>query len=351
MDPPPIVHFEVGPAEVVVTAEERRRAGLDHWVDGTMGFHRRNGRTLVVAPNGPVLSRHDLSAGGFLDGLLAPSEPIRGLPDDVDHASGGPLYETPDGELLLLYHGERFRNGDHRDFWSFLGLARSSDGGRTFEDLGPVVTSDVVEEDPDRPTPVELGAGGLLVRDGWFDVYFQDRSATVIRRHLALARAPLDDVLDAVRSGRTPVLRKYHAGRFDEPAIGGRSDELLPGPRYGVAWSDVAYLEGLGCVAMVYSAAVAFVGRQVRWNHFVVLSRDGLRFGKVHALHEDAPPGEMLYVTVDSGGPLQRHVTGDRFWIYAVRSWSAYRWDDAWLERYEVVFREHEVAAGGGGES
>ena len=332
------VRFEASEPQTLVGRNERRTAGLEFWVDGTMGFHRPgDGRTLVVAPNGPALARHDLSGGGFISGLIEPRQTIQGLPPEVDHASGGPLHHDPDsGLLLLVYHGETFRDGDPRDYWSFLGLAVSEDEGDTFRDLGRIVSSWLDEHDEGRPRPVDVGPGGFVVRDGWFYVYFQDRGILHSRRDLSVARAPVAEVLAAARERRTPEFRKYFDGRWDEPGLGGRSDELLPDVERRVLWFDVALVDGLDAAILVYSAVQEVTDGVAMWNHGVTLSRDGVCWDDPRWLHDEPLPAEVLYVTVDSGGPSQRHIHGDRFDLYRVRSSGADRWHDAQLERVTV---------------
>lgn len=333
----PGVGFAVEAVETVVGRNERRAAGLDHWVDGTMGFHRAAGRTLVVAPNGPCLARHDVTDGQFIDGLLSADDRIHGLPEDVDHASGGPLYhDEASGLLLLVYHGETFRDADYRDYYAFLGMAVSDDDGESFHDLGRIVTSWLDEHDPGRPRPVDVGPGGFVVRDGWFHLYFQDRGILHSRRDLSVVRAGVAEVLDAARDRRTPVFTKYFDGRWCEPGLGGRSDELLPHIERRVLWFDAAYLESWDRSLIVYSTVEDVAAGVPRWNHMVTLSHDGLDWSTPQRLHDEALPAELLYVTIDSGGPCQRTVTGDRFDLYRVRSTASYRWDDARLERLTI---------------
>lgn len=295
---------------------------------------------MVIAPNGPRLSRHDLSSGGFLGGLVTAEQVIEGLPPVVAHASGGPLYHDPrSGMLVLVYHGETFHEGDPRDFYSFIGMAASDDGGATFRDLGRVITSDLGEHDPGRPRPVELGSGGFVIRDGWFHLYFQDRNADSVRRDLAVARARVDEVVDAARLGRAPQFSKYWEGSFSEPGLGGRSTELLPGLRFRVCWFDVALLASQGLTLLVHSTVQSVRDGVVMWNLATATSRDGLHWSEPELLFDDPVAAETLYVTIDSGGPSQRTIISDRFDVYRVRSSAQFRWDDAVLERIPITSR------------
>jgi len=63
------------------------------------------------------------------------------LPASMDYVGGGPVYRVPDGEpgagnLLIVYHAETPAN----PFWSWLGLAQSTDEGATWQDLGLVIS-------------------------------------------------------------------------------------------------------------------------------------------------------------------------------------------------------------------
>jgi hypothetical protein len=320
----------------MVGRNERRSAGLEHWVDGTLGIDRHGGRTLAVAPNGPFLARHDLDAGGFISGLLDARQRIEGLPADVDHASGGPLHRDADSGLLLLtYHGETFRDADPTDYYSFIGLAASHDDGVTFRDLGRVVTSWLDEHDPGRPRPVDLGSGGHIEHDGWFTLHFQDRGILHSRRDLSVARARTADVVAAALDGGVPDFTKFFDGGWCEPGLGGRSDELLPGLRRRVLWSDAAVVERLGCHLLVVSQVAEVRGSVAYWQQSISLSADGIHWSDPVALTEPEP-AEMLYITVDSGGPDQHRIEGDEFFLYRVRSTARWRWDDARLERLTV---------------
>ncbi len=339
---PDMLRFRASPPETLVTSVERGAVGLHHWVDGTMGFLRDQGRTTVVAPNGPRLARHDLTTGTFVTGLLAADDTIEGLGPDVDHASGGPLHRDPDtGTVVLVYHGETFVGGAPELFRSFLGMAVSHDDARTFTDLGPIVTTPVPAPDDHEAhrRPVDVGPGGFVVRDGWFQLYFQDRGILETRLNLGTARARLDDIVHAAGHGRPPTFQKYFEGTWTEPGLGGRATDLLPDHRCRVVWFDVAHLVALDATLCVFSTvrrAAGGVGHE--WVHLGAVATDGLDFSTPVPIEDAGDPAELIYLTLDSGGPDQRRIEGNRFDIYRVRSTRPYRWDDARLERVRVTW-------------
>jgi hypothetical protein len=342
----PAVTFRAGPPETVVDHATRVDGGLRHWVDGTMGIHRHGGATTVIAPNGGRLARHDLTMSDFAAGPRAADARIRNQVTPSDHASGGPLhYDERSGQLLLAYHGETFSRGDPADFYAFIGLAVSDDHGETFDDLGRIITSHLDEGDRYRPRPVDVGSGAFVVRDGWFLAYFQDRGNGPTRRRLSVARARVDDVVAAARDRRTPVFAKYHDGRWDQPGCGGVSAELLDHVPW-VVWFDTAVLEPLGCVLLVYSTSWLVDGVP-HWMHLAALSPDGLRWSTPVPLLGEPVTDEIIYLTIDSGGPDQRTITGSSFDVYRTRSSTPERWDHAWLERVPVTFEPVTVPADG----
>jgi hypothetical protein len=321
---------------VIADAHERRARGLDFWVDGTMGFHRVEGRTLVLAPNGPALSRFCVDDATLLDGLVASQEGILDLPPGVEHASGGPLVVDPtSGRIVLVYHGETFHEGDPSDFYSFLGMASAEGPGAPFRDLGRIITSDVADDDPTRQRPVELGPGGCLLRDGWLLVYFLDRHRWGVRRHLSVARARIEDVFDAAAQGRPPVFQTYDGRGWGEPGLGGRAVDLLASTPFPVMWFDVAWLAQVDAAVCVFST-VNWEVSSWRWTHAVTTSVDGLRWSTPRLLYPTPLDGEALYVSIDSAGSSPRTVDGDTFDLYRVRATATFRWDDAVVERLSV---------------
>jgi hypothetical protein len=324
---------------VVVDHDERVESGLDLWCDGTMGIHRTDGRTLVVSPNGGRLAHHDLSGGDFAHALLCSESSIRGHRGPWDHASGGPLLASPDGaDLLLVYHGETFTDGEAHDYYSFLGMARSVDGGRRFDDLGPVVRLHHRVDDPQRPRPVEIGSGSPVVHDGWLHLYFQDRTVHEVSSSLSVARARLDDVWDAVRADRAPSFTKYHGGRWSSPGLDGPADDLLSGCFPPALWSDTAWVDVLDCFLVLYSTVTSVVGGLAEWMHFAALSRDGVTWGQPRPLYSRPVIGEILYLSIDSTGQDQRRIEGTGFDLYRIWSDRRWRWHNARLERVRVEF-------------
>lgn len=101
-------------------------------------------------------------------------------------------------------------------------------------------------------------------------------------------------------------------------------------------WFDVAVLQPLGLTVLVHSTVTGVVDRRGRWTHAVRVSEDGIAFSSPLPLYEESIDEELIYLTIDSGGPDQRTITGDGFDLYRMASRTPYRWDDARLEHVRV---------------
>ena len=280
-----------------------------------------------------VGSGADVGAG-LLPGLREAALRIDGLPADVDHASGGPLHQLgPSDLMVLVYHGEHFQAGNARIYRSFLGLAVSRNGGQSFRDLGQIVTP---EWNPGRTGLVEVGSGATIVRDGVFDVYFQEKGSRSVARNLSVARASVREVTAAAANGEAPRFMKYSDGSFEQPGLGGASAELFDSERGRAAWFDTVFLEPLGHSALVFSTVERVIDGLAHWNHCMSLSEDGIRWSDPVRLWDEPQPAEMIYVTLDSGEEDQRVSTTGSFDLFRTWSTTPFRWDDARLERIRV---------------
>lgn len=348
---PPSDHVRDPPARVTVvgtrslaSAEDRRAEGLDHWIDGSFGMFRRRGRTVVLSPNGPRIARHGAFSptgrrhDGALGRLIQPEVEIVHRSRPMDHASGGPLYDDRRRrQVLVVYHGELHRQGDPRNYFSFLGLGVSRDDGATIVDLGWIVAPDV---DPDvwlagSMSSVEIGPGGFVEHDGRFHLYFQDTSAPN-RVNLGVATADVEEVCAAASEGRGVAWVKERESPGPADALGAvRELFALDAAFRSIEWFDVAYHDELRRFVLVYSSA--YLGR---WNHFLTVSSDGRTWSPAVPIHPRSSDEELLYVTLSSGDPTaQRHLTGAEFQLYFMRSaiGGFDRWRDATLELATVA--------------
>jgi hypothetical protein len=210
---------------------------------------------------------------GSLDRPLGNTAPIESvlhsvhLPPDMLYAGGGPVYRVPPGrkgagDLLLVYQAARatyaapyhypdiyrYQNG----FWSYLGIAKSSDDGLTWSDLGIIVSAN----QPYDPNGISFDVGdGDLVTDPtetYFYVYFPDRLVDGTIIFMSVARAPIDELLRNAARHRTPRFTKYYNGDWNEPGMGGKSSSVLPAELNYAGDANVAYSRHLKRYAAVF---------------------------------------------------------------------------------------------------
>jgi hypothetical protein len=301
----------VGVRETVLTTQQRSTLYLANWPDGTMGVLKDGPRYSFIASNAgqPSVALGTLqhpAAYGVRTGIQ-----IQNPKDRYDYAAGGPLYrDKASGMWLLFYHAEKWPGGDSGRFYSLIGLARSSDAGSTWQDLGPIVSPEV----PFGSIPAEIASGAYAVVGPYFYVYFRDVPPSGAQINLAVARARAEDVLKAAASGRTVAWAKYYLGSWVEPGLGGRSSPLVR-DNPTVNWLDVSYNSDLRRYLIV---AASWVGPGPRdLALYILSSADGLKWGAWRVIAGE--PGENFYPTIVGLGD-DPHITGKRFYVYYMYS-------------------------------
>lgn len=165
------------------------------------------------------------------------------------------------GAILAWYHYEPW--GMYEDSLltaPSIGAAVSEDGGRTFKDLGLILTSGDPLDDDAENGYFTGGHGDFTVvpdREGKFFYFvFTNYGGPPRRQGVVLARLAFDDRFEP--AGK---VRKYFDGEWDEPGLGGKVTPVLPATR---AWR--------------HADPQSFWGPSVHWNthlrrHVVLLNR------------------------------------------------------------------------------
>ncbi len=280
-------------SEVVVSAQQRKAAsgrvqpkgiigpsGFD-WPDTPLGIVRnRNGTDyLFFASDGSTHRTNPFTrAGSFtrsegtLNNLLrnSPSPIVETiLPQSnqfsknaIAYVGGGPVYRIPKGHpgagnLLMVYHAER-EQSNQSGFYSFLGIAKSTDEGHTWVDLGLVIEINQPFNETSS-ADFEIGDGNLVVdpTNKYFYLYFPDRMKTGVITYMSVARVSIDEFLsaafpDSPGCRSLPSFVKYYKEEWNQPGIGGLSSMVLPGPWPAYAGSpNVAYSNYLHCYVAI----------------------------------------------------------------------------------------------------
>jgi hypothetical protein len=139
---------------------------------------------------------------------------------DADYAGPGSIFPAANGtDLLMIYHAENhlFGGVDYpgTPFYAGIGLARSSDGGVTWQRQGEIISG----HDPQPASQPPSGAGALtpsaIEIGGYIYVCFREIDLQSGVSGYALARAPLSG------DGAPGNWEKYYQGTFSSPGLGG----------------------------------------------------------------------------------------------------------------------------------
>ncbi len=318
------IDFVVGPEEVIYTKSQRSSLKLKTWPDGNLGVIANGDGTYdFYAANGP---KPVMTTGTLTNpGTWKQSVTISNLPSKTfDYVSGGPVYQDPtSGARLMIYHAEKHGKSS-KDFYSVLGLAVSTDtAGLAFRDLGTIV-------EPNLATGrTEVGGGSFAIVDDHLHVYYRDWFPNYSTSELAVARAPIGQLISNALSGYGTAFSKYFNGGWSEPGIGGKSSALEIGNPSN-SWLSVSYNDYLDQLVMVNTQWETGGG-----DLYLSTSSDGINWAPRQIFAR--APGEQFYPTVIGTGPNPTH-TGESFYVYYTDSqkgaWS--RWSDAELVRRMV---------------
>ena len=286
------------------------------------GFHKRqvfDGHAVGSDTNGSIVTTlgtldAPLGSGAPRDVTVSPN-PDPGV--DPNHSSygylgGGPVYQIPQrspgaGALLATTHGEL----PNTALYAALGLAASTDNGRSWTDLGEIVRLN--RSFAPGLDGFEIGDGPLVLSPDkrYFYLYFPDWIANgtphaTTTTNVSVARALVSDVVNAA-FGSAPhavPFQKFYEGRWDvQPGIGGASTEL--NPNAGISgYLDIHYDAAIRRYVMIVSNDTSFGYAEsvdgLAWTHPLSLGT----FGPIAAYPTAVGLGE------------DPHVLGRRFYVY-----------------------------------
>ncbi len=310
--------------QVLLSKDDRERLNLRFWPDGNIGATLLGSNFTLFAANSGKIGR----LVGTLDNPVQESVQtgiqIEHLKTTLNYAGGGPVYQDPgSGLLLIIYHGEVWSGSDPTRFTSLLGMAKSTDNGNSWADLGPII----MPNGQSRQGGTEVGGGAFLLIGGYFYIYFRDTLETGAVNEVAVARAGVAEVISAANNNQTVRLSKYFNGAWSEPGLGGRSSPLEPGNPQA-RWLDVSYNEAMKGYIMVVAS------NKDGSNVFLYLTQswDGLTWGPRQVIQ--ALGGENFYPTI-IGANNKPRTSGERFYVIHTRSTAGgfQRWTDALVMR------------------
>jgi hypothetical protein len=265
------------------------------------------------------------------------------LPATMDYVGGGPVYRVPNGEpgaggLLIVYHAERLAN----PFWSWLGLAKSTDDGATWQDLGLMISG---PQPYNSQGALDIGDGNLLVTTDtstlqkYFYIYFPEHcwisSTTVCSgfTNLSVARAPYEALLTAASKEQTTatgLFYKYYDGQWDQPGMGGKASELFP----------AATGETDGDPQVVWSAyrnrfvAIMDNGQYIAYGESI----DGIHWPPMQVILGTNPETPVYGYANAVGLGADPGILGDSFYSYYTEWPSGQSWNPATINRLTITY-------------
>ncbi len=327
-----------GPPEEILSSWSKN----DGWPDGTMGVLNHAGTYTFIAANGDNHSTPDGRPRILVGTLDHPKQKsnrsvaIGAMKERFDYVGGGPTYDVGNGTWVMIYHAER--SGAGETFHSFLGMAKSTNSGASWSDLGLIITTQT-PYNASRNNSLEMGMGGFkVINDAGADymyVYFQDFLGNAAQRNLnalAVARARVADIAAAAANGTAPVFRKHcsgsvSVGRFSstcagdgspwgENGLGGISDLRSPDNKE-VIYPTVTF--------NTFTNTYVMVGSTPQEDHpwpatdgVLMQSADGITWTDWRRFVQE--PGTVFFYPTQIGTGDDPATTGQTFYVYYVYS-------------------------------
>ncbi|MBO7404397.1 MAG: hypothetical protein J6V24_05495 [Clostridia bacterium] len=223
-------------------------------------------------------------------------------------------YKFPDGMLAGFCHRELIHPSDP-GFGNcfFIGLAVSHDGGNRWRYLGDIA-GNVVNGHRYLPN---MGGCPLLVRGGWFHIYFNDYDETGLCRVTA-ARMRMDETEKALHEDRLPQVFKYTgSGVRESDPMKTTGARILP----DVGFHPDSHAKGVYCRPLDRWLLTMQTNAEARLLLF--FSEDCERFDE-HLILDEAEPGVWMqpysfFLSADGDCSDDMNEVGSRFYVYYPR--------------------------------
>jgi hypothetical protein len=190
-----------------------------------------------------------------------------------------------------------------------VGLAWSADFGEHFTYLGDIIIpyGDTID--------YNVEAAPYIIKDGYFYVYYKDPCSN---GNMAVARAPVADVLAAARAGTVTPWKKYRDGAWNSDGLGGACTAISVWG--GITHTDAVYSSYTNKYYLLISKGN--YGGETSWIKLHE-STDGITWTyKKSIVEEEAPAirSGYQYVTItDENGNPDNGVVGKKFFVYSVK--------------------------------
>lgn len=223
-------------------------------------------------------------------------------------------YKYDDGMLVGFCHRELINRTDPA-FGNcfFIGLAVSSDGGKSWKYIGDIA-SNVLNG---GSLMANMGGAPLLVKDGYFYVYFNDFDHAMLPR-ITAARMKIEETRACLMEGKLPQVFKYTgSGIWKTDPMKCTGASILP----DVGYQPDAHAKGVYCKALDRYLLTMQTNAQARLILFI--SSDCEHFDE-YIILDAAEEGKQMqpysfFISTDGDCSDDMNVVGSEFYIYYPR--------------------------------
>jgi len=298
------VPAEVRPAGLTVNLGERTELlppgalGLRYLPDEATSVVARHPKLQLLMAAGPTSY---LVSGDSLE-HLTDAQDVMGPGDagsfDNGYAGMAGLHPLGDGTLFAIYHAEDHENlpqltGGIPGYYGAVGSSRSSDGGLTWQKLGPVITSAMGKDWAAYPNQGDRGtATPSLVADrsGRYLYVYYDEHSRVNNRGVIIGLARTEP------AGNDPTQwqwTKYYQGGFTQPGLAGLETPVVTLTNLGAdaLQAHVVFSADLDRYVMILG--VSYIDEYVdgapltRSGMYLSFSKDGIEWAAPERLIAD----------------------------------------------------------------
>lgn len=315
----------VGSRDVLMTEAQRTSAGLNFFPDGLCGVEKSGSDYIFYGGRGNAtsgLARVIRCVGTLANPIATSATAIAISGASRDYEAGGCVWKDPNSALqLMAVHCEIWPGGNASLFTTELRLAKSTNGGTSWTNLGVIVTP------KDAVTHKDGDGYPIAQRGDYLYTWFEDQlTAAPTDTSLSIARALTSEVIAAANDNTVSTWNKYNAGAWTDLGLGGTSSTLEAG-NPGVSWFDVKWNQYTQTLWRVAGDATD------SFKMFYQESADGITWTSRTQLNTDA----MTYPTL-VGTDTDPTVLGQSFYVYYMRMPNGFDWATMeWCRRLVTV--------------
>jgi len=225
--------MNIGPEEIVYTAQDRINMRLGGAPDGILGQVRNSdGSITFFASNmGKIVK-----TTGTEDDPFKTVNYSYGVINNVDpsvykYSSIAQVIGTDkDGTLIGITHLEKNLDESVMSYVASIGLSKSTDNGDNWDFIGEIISCDIPDSELITVSR-DAGNGTILIKDGYLYVYISDMNdETAVG--LSVSRAKLDDVISDMKNNKATKFFKWFNNEWSEPGLGGKFTSIIAKDKY-----------------------------------------------------------------------------------------------------------------------